>query len=86
MLRYTPVIMTVALICWTIGVSPYSRYGDRWAIFPAVAVFPVIVGLHLVLILTEKAKIGFLIYAAAHIGAAFIIWIYCLMKISKDSL
>lgn len=81
-----PLGLTVLLIIWTIIVSPYSKYGDNWAIVPAIVIFLIIIILHIVLLFIEEAKINFIIYGLIHIIISFAIWIYCLMKISKDSL
>lgn len=84
-IRATPVGLTILLIIWTILVSPYSKYGDNWAIYPAVIVLPFAVIWHVYLIFTQQPRSGFILYAIGHIALLFFIWIYCLMKISKDS-
>lgn len=85
-IRFIPIGLNLLLISWTVVVSPYSEYGDNWAIYPVILIFLIIIALHCFLIFTEKAKINFILYAVIHIGISFIILMYCLMKISKDSL
>lgn len=85
-LRFIPIGLNLLLIIWTIIVFPYSKYGDNWAIYPAILIFLIIIGIHLFLIFTEKSKLNFIIYSVIHIGISSIILMYCLMKISKDSL
>jgi len=43
-----PVIVTVALVVWTVLVSPHSKYGDNWAIWAAVLAFPIALIWHIV--------------------------------------
>lgn len=86
LLRITPIALNVLLIIWTVAVYPYSKYGDRWAIDPAFAIFPIIIVLHIVLLFIEKWKLNSIIYSITHITISFVIWIYCIMAISKDSL
>ena len=84
--RFGPVGLTVFLILWTIIVSPYSKYGDNWAIYPALPILPIVVIWHLVLFFIEKEKKVVILYGFIHISILIVIWLYCLMKISKDSL
>jgi hypothetical protein len=85
-LRILPLVLTILLVCWTALVSPFSKYGDNWAIYPALIVLPLTVLVHGWLIIANKPAMPFVAYAATHIPFQFVIWIYCLMKISKDSL
>jgi len=84
--KYGPLLLTVFLIIWTIVVSPYSKYGNDWAVYPALAVLPIVVIWHSVLVILEKSKGVFIAYGLVHTAILFVIWVYCLMKISKDSL
>jgi hypothetical protein len=84
--RAVPVFLTLFLIVWTILVSPYSKYGDNWAIYPALLVLPIVVIWHVYLIVTQQPRSSFVLYGAVHSIGLFAIWIYCLMKISKDAL
>jgi len=84
-----PVFITLLLISWTSIVSPYSKYGDNWAIAPALIMAPIVFIWHLFLIFYNKGKekkILFSLYGVIHLSIFSWIWIYCLMKISKDSL
>jgi hypothetical protein len=36
-----PILIAVAMIGWARLVSPYSRYGDNWAIYPVMMPFNV---------------------------------------------
>jgi uncharacterized membrane protein YcjF (UPF0283 family) len=87
LLLYTmPLILTVALFLWTWIVSPYSKYGDNWAVLPAVLFFVAIIVWHVGLIITQQERLVLLAYGVAHVAILFEPWIYCLMRISKDSL
>jgi len=84
-----PFFITLLLIGWTVIVSPYSQYGDNWAILPALIMAPIVFFWHMLLIFNNKGKekkILLSFYAVIHILIFLMIWIYCLMKISKDSL
>jgi len=85
--RYlSPIFLDILLILWTLIVSPYSKYGDDWAIIPAIIFLPTVIISHIVLLFIDKHKLRCLLYGGIHIMAIFYLWIYCLMKISKDSL
>ena len=86
LIRLGPIGLTLILILWTVFVSQYSKYGDNWAIYPALAIFPIAVIWHIVLVIVEKSKLIFITYGLIHLVILFAIWMYCLMKISKDSL
>lgn len=81
-----PIALTVFLIFWTILVSPYSKYGDYWAILPALAVLPLVMLLHVVFVFMYEPKMPMMIYGVAHIAILVIIWMWSLILISKDSL
>jgi hypothetical protein len=83
---YAPVGATALLILWTLLVSPYSKYGDIWAIGPALLMLPLVIGLHLLLAYKARWSSRFVVYGALHCALFFAIWIACLMAISKDSL
>jgi len=86
LLKYGPVALTCLLVAWTVSVSPYSKYGDNWAVYPALAVLPVAFVWHGYLIIAERFRLGIVLYGVGHILVLVVIWIYCLMKISKDAL
>jgi uncharacterized membrane protein len=83
---YTPLGITVLLVVWAVLVSPHSKYGDSWAIVPALLTLPLVVGVHVVLAYKAQSRKDFVAYALLHCALFFLIWIYCLMAISKDSL
>lgn len=85
-LNLSPIFFLILLIIWAKLVSPYSKYGDAWAIYPAILIFFLIIISHIALICTEKAKLPFIIYALIHGMVAFYFLIYSLTLISKDSL
>lgn len=85
-IKYSPLAVTLLLVIWTAIVSPYSRYGDDWAIYPALLALPSALLLHVYLVLSSEDKINHILYGFGHLLFLFVVWIYCLMKISKDSL
>ena len=86
LIRLAPLGFTVLLILWTAIVSPYSKYGDSWAIYPAVGVLPLVLCWHIYLVISQYPRSTFITYGLVHVGILFVIWIMCLMKISKDAL
>jgi hypothetical protein len=94
MLALVPIVFTILLVIWTAIVSPFSKYGDNWAIMPAVALAPVIIAWHLSLLgirlgnWTRRRDIlsFYGIYGVVHLSVFAGIWLWCLMRISKDSL
>jgi hypothetical protein len=80
-----PLFLTVLLIAWTALVAPHSRYGDNWAIYPALPIFPLAVIWHLMLLIFETPKKPYILYAIGHLSILVNIYAVCLVLISKDS-
>jgi len=80
-----PLIPTAFLLAWTAAVSPYSKYGDDWAVLPALWTFPVAIVLHGYLVAVMRPRGDLLGYALAHLVVLFPIWLICVMKLAKDS-
>ena len=85
-LVYWPIYGSIFLVLWTVIVSPWSRYGDGWAIFPALFVFPAALCVHIFLLFKSGWKIKMALYGMVHLMLLFVISIACFMLISKDSL
>jgi len=85
---FTPAAITVAVVLWTFAVSPYSKYGDNWAVYPVIFAAPIILAWHIYLVIKPgtTSRINQTIYAVAHGSIFFVIFLYSLMLISKDSL
>lgn len=81
-----PLLLTAALALWTVIVSPYSEYGDYWAIVPAFVVFPATIIYHFYALLKVKYPYFYLIFSALHLYVQFYVWLIALFRISKDSL
>ncbi len=86
LLDIVPLIFTGLLVLWTWIVSPHSKYGDNWAVYPALALFVAAVLWHAGLIMTQNRRTPYTIYALTHVTLLIPILLYCLMRISKDSL
>ena len=84
--RYLPLVLTGFLILWTATVYRFATYGDKWAIYPALAVFPATILVHVWVIVASHARVRALWYALVHLALQFVIWLGCLMLISKDAL
>ncbi len=83
---YWPLILSGVLILWTLLVSPHSKYGDNWAIIPALAIFPAVIILHVIIVFKKSSKGSMIAYALAHCAVLCVVWPWCLWSISKDSL
>jgi hypothetical protein len=86
MAKSLPLLLTCFLVAWTAIVYPFSKYGDRWAMYPALIVFPATILVHAWLSAVSRPRTQTLLYALLHIPVQFFIWMGCLMLISKDSL
>jgi hypothetical protein len=86
LMRAGPLGLTAVLLVWTWLVSPYSQYGDDWAVYPALVLYLAIVVWHLGLIVTQRPRGAFVLYAVTHVVLLTPVWYICLMKISKDAL
>ncbi len=83
--KYIPLALTGLLILWTAVVYPFSKYGDAWAIYPAVSIFPATIIAHVWLVIVSRPRLNALLYGLLHISIQFVIWLGCLMLIGKDS-
>jgi YD repeat-containing protein len=84
--RLGPALLTLLLIVWTFLVSPYSQYGDKWAIYPPMALLLLAVLWHIYQVIFFEPRWKYVIYATIHLPVMAIILIYCMMIISKDSI
>jgi hypothetical protein len=82
---FLPLWLTLLLIAWTAAVYWYSHY-DSWQIYPALAILPVAIIIHAILIYMNKPRSFSILFAVLHMIALVPLWIGCLMLISKDSL
>ncbi len=80
-----PIALTVLLVGWTAVVYRTSTYGD-WTIWPAILVLPIAAVVHMVLVAQARDRARQLWYAGVHLVLLGVIWIICLMLISKDLL
>jgi hypothetical protein len=93
-LPFVPIALTVLLVVWTAVVSPFSKYGDDWAINPAIALAPIVIAWHLSLLgirlgrwtCRREIVVFYGIYGVVHLCVFAVIWLVCLMRISKDCL
>ncbi len=85
-MTYWPIYLTIVLIIWTMIVKPYSKYGDYWAIDPAIILFPIVFIIHIIIMYKKEFKMKYVIYSLVHLTIFFSIWLMCLALISKDSI
>jgi hypothetical protein len=83
---YWPLLLSVLLICWTLLVSPHTRYGDNWALVPVPLVFLAVVATHIVLFMKRGRTAGLATYGVLHTIFVVALSFWSLTLISKDSL
>jgi hypothetical protein len=83
---YWPALLSVSLICWTLFVSPHTRYGDSWALVPIPVIFIAVIAIHVGLIIKRGPTAEMLTYALLHIAFLIAVTFWSLTLISKDSL
>jgi hypothetical protein len=83
---YWPPVLSGLLIVWTLYISPHTKYGDTWALVPVPFVFVSIVLIHLRLLIKGQWRSGLWAYALLNIAFLFMVSLWSLTLISKDSL
>jgi len=83
---WAPLGLSAFLVMWTVLASPYSHYGDYWAVIPVLLVLPSVIALHIYLLVNNGWKWKLLSITAVHIIILSVVWLKCLMIVSKDSL
>jgi hypothetical protein len=83
---YWPVALSVFLICWTLLVSPHTKYGDNWALVPILVVFIAVIAAHVGLLFKGGWTVGLIVYGLLHIVFVLALSFWSLTLISKDSL
>ena len=78
-----PLAITLLVGIWTAVVSPYTKYGDSWAVIRVLAALVVVL---LWLIVSGPGRGVLIAYGVAHLAFWVPFGLLCLMKISKDSL
>lgn len=83
---YWPIYANLFVIAWTMMVSPYTKYGDLWAMLPVFVSFLIAVLVHLYLVWKAKRRFKMLAYGFLHMLLFSYILLSSLMLISKDAL
>jgi hypothetical protein len=83
---YWPVVVSAFLICWTLLVSPHTKYGDTWALVPILLVFIAVIAVHIGLLIKGGWTGGLIVYGLLHIAVVLVLSFWSLTLISKDSL
>jgi hypothetical protein len=81
-----PLAITLAIALWTALVSPYSEYGDSWAVLPVLGAFVLVLLWHVGLIVKGPGRGVLIAYGVAHLAFWMPFGWFCMMRISKDSL
>jgi hypothetical protein len=84
--KIIPILLSCFLLAWTAAVYSFAKYGDRWAIYPALLVFPLTILAHVWYYGVSQPRGWALKYALVHVPIQFVAWVGCLMLISKDTL
>jgi hypothetical protein len=80
-----PILLSATLVAWTALVSGLSGFGT-WHVYPALALAPVVIAYHVVLIVRGAPRRPMIVYALLHVALFVPLWLGCLMMISKDAL
>jgi hypothetical protein len=83
---YWPLVLSAFLICWTLLVSPHTKYGDTWALIPILLVILAVIAVHVGLLVKSGWTVGLVVYGLLHIAFVFALAFWSLTLISKDSL
>jgi hypothetical protein len=75
-----PMLLSALLVGFTASVYRYSYYGT-WHIYPALAMAPLVVLCHAVLILRVTPRMPVILYAVMHLLVFFPLWFWCLIRI-----
>ena len=83
-----PIIMSLIIIVWTVIVSPYTAYGDDWAMIPVLIMAVLILIWHIYLLFrpANTSRLLLSLYAVIHVYVLITIVGFSLVIISKDSL
>lgn len=79
-----PLLLTALLLVWTLTTAPFTTFGNRWAVYPAIAILPLTFLLHIVLIVAKRPRLPYILYAIVHMAIQAYLWQVCLILISKD--
>jgi hypothetical protein len=61
-------VLDCLIAAWAILVSPYSEYGDNWAVFPVLASALLIIVAHVTLVVCYKPRWAYMLYALLHLS------------------
>ena len=83
-----PLGASLFVLSWSAAVSPYTAYGDDWALLPIflAAIFVLVWHAHLVFSPNAGNRIALVIYGLVHIPLFSYLFMLALMWISKDGL
>ena len=84
----TPVVVSLLVLLWTFSISPFTKYGDNWAIYPVITAALIIIGWHIFLVVKPGtvSRAQTIIYGILHLAIFSYVFMLSLMLISKDSL
>ena len=83
-----PVAVTLGMLVWSIALSPYTEYGDDWAVYPLLLAIMVVLICHIFLIVRPGlvGRMSNVVYAFVHIAISIVVLLWSLMTVSKDAL
>lgn len=84
LLSSAPVLLTILLVLWTLATAPFTSFGNRWAVYPALIVLSFTIFVHIALIVTRRPRSAFILYAVVHLCIQVYVWQLCLILLSKD--
>jgi hypothetical protein len=81
----SPVLLTIFLLVWWALTEKYSYYGS-WYVDPALAILPVVLLWHGGLVVWNRPRSPFVVFALVHLIVFVPIWFNVVMSLSHDSL
>lgn len=83
-----PVSASVFVLIWSLSVSPFTAYGDDWALAPVFVAAAFVLGWHIFLFVRpgKFSKASIALYGFVHLCVFGYLFLLSLMWISKDSL
>lgn len=69
-----PIAVSMLVVVWTYAASPFSEYGDNWAVYPVLLAAVIVFLWHIGLLIypDRSSRFNMAVYAVIHCGLSFI--------------
>ncbi|WP_300476448.1 hypothetical protein [Shewanella sp.] len=83
----TPPLTTAVMVAWALFSHNLFSDASPVALYPLLALFPLVIGLHLYLIWLAKGmgRLDQFFYALVHIPLAFVVWTFTIMHVNGNA-